>query len=57
MKMAFENKHSSASGILAMLQENDRNLQVYALKKLDLIVHQAWHEISEFLSKMYNTPH
>jgi len=52
--MSFEQKHSSAAGVLAHLQENERDLQIYALKKLDLIVHNAWHEISEHLSKMYS---
>ncbi len=54
VKMSFEQKHSSAAGVLAHLQENERDLQIYALKKLDLIVHNAWHEISEHLSKMYS---
>ena len=45
-------RHTSASGILAQLQDPSRDVQIYALKKLDQIVHYAWHEIADHVSKM-----
>ncbi len=40
-------RQSSAAGLLAMLNDNERDVQVYALRKLDQIVDVAWHEISD----------
>ena len=45
-------RHTSAQGILAQLQDSSRDVQIYALKKLDQIVHYAWHEIADHVSKM-----
>lgn len=41
---------SSASGILAMLQEDQVPLKVFALKNLNLLVGQFWAEISAHIS-------
>mmetsp|Transcript_25435 Transcript_25435/g.19176 ORF Transcript_25435/g.19176 Transcript_25435/m.19176 type:complete len:154 (-) Transcript_25435:2437-2898(-) len=38
---------ASVGGILSNLNEGERDLQIYALKKLKDVVHQFWHEISE----------
>jgi len=35
---------------LSLLREGERDMQIYALKKMQLIVHQCWHEISDHLS-------
>ena len=45
-------KHTSAAGILSQLSDPSRDVQVYALKKLDQIVHYAWHEISDHVPQM-----
>lgn len=45
-------RQSSAAGVLAQLKDPNREVQIYALKKLDQIVHVAWHEISDDVSKM-----
>jgi len=37
---------SSAAGLLALLEEPDEQLQLYALKKLDTVVHDHWFELS-----------
>jgi len=37
---------------LAQLQDSSRDVQIYALKKLDQIVHYAWHEIADHVSKI-----
>ena len=42
----------SATNFLAMLNGNEVSQQVYALKKLDLIVDNQWHEISDALPKI-----
>ena len=42
----------SATNFLAMLNSNEVSQQVYALKKLDLIVDNQWHEISDALPKI-----
>jgi hypothetical protein len=44
---------SSASGILALLDEPEEELQEHALQSLDEIVDVFWTEISESISKMY----
>ena len=43
---------SSASGLLAMLEEDHPELQVYALKNLNVLVNQFWAEISANISTM-----
>lgn len=45
-------KHYSAESVLPYLYEKERDLQIYALKKLDLIVDHAWHQISDKISKI-----
>ena len=42
----------SATHFLAMLNSDEVSQQVYALKKLDLIVDYQWHEISDALPKI-----
>ena len=42
----------SANHFLAMLNGEEVHQQVYALKKLDLIVDYQWHEISDALPKI-----
>ena len=56
MTLNFEGRHSSAQAALAMLSDKERDIQVYGLRKLDSIVHTAWHEISDHVSKMYDSP-
>lgn len=46
------NRHTSAAGILAQLSDPSKDVQIYALKKLDQIVHYSWHEIADHVSKM-----
>lgn len=46
------NAVGSATHFLAMLNGAEVNQQVYALKKLDLIVDYQWHEISDALPKI-----
>jgi 26S proteasome regulatory subunit N2 len=46
------NRHTSAAGVLAQLQDPQKDVQIYALKKLDSIVHYAWHEIADHVSRM-----
>lgn len=50
--MMFTEKHATAAGVLAQLTDPSRDVQIYALKKLDQIVHYAWHEIADHVSKM-----
>ncbi len=40
------------AGILSLLEEREEELNIYALKKLDLLVDQFWVEISESITKM-----
>jgi hypothetical protein len=40
------------AGIISLLEEPMPELQVFALKKLDLIVDEFWPEISEIIEKM-----
>lgn len=42
----------SANHFLAMLNGDEVSQQVYALKKLDMIVDYQWHEISDALPKI-----
>ncbi len=42
----------SVSGFLALLEEPDQQLQTYALAKLNDLVDQFWHEISDSISIM-----
>ena len=43
---------TSASGLLAMLEEEQDELKVYSLKNLNLLVDQFWAEISAKISTM-----
>ncbi|KAI8818052.1 armadillo-type protein [Fimicolochytrium jonesii] len=43
---------TSAAGVISLLDENEDELKVYALKKLDGIVDQFWAEISDAVSKI-----
>ena len=43
---------NSAQGILSLLDEKDFDIKVYALKKLSLIVDQAWPEIANYISTL-----
>lgn len=54
MSLAFLDggKQASAQAALAMLNDPEKDIQVYALQKLDHIVHYAWHEIADHVSKM-----
>lgn len=47
---------SSASGVLALLEEHDHNIKHHALQHLDQLVHSHWAEIASAIDKMY-TPH
>ena len=42
----------SAAGIVALLDEQEPELQSYALKRLDSLVHQFWAEIADAISKI-----
>lgn len=44
---------TSASGLLALLEESEPKLKVYALNKLDHIVDEFWPEISDNIQQMY----
>lgn len=39
-------------GVLSLLDEKETNLQIHALKKLNELVDQFWHEIADEISKM-----
>ncbi|KAJ1018085.1 hypothetical protein NDA16_004954 [Ustilago loliicola] len=43
---------TSAAGIVALLDEQEPELQSYALKRLDSLVHQFWAEIADAISKV-----
>ncbi|XP_064455516.1 26S proteasome non-ATPase regulatory subunit 1-like [Ornithodoros turicata] len=43
---------TSAAGIISLLDENQTELRVFALKKLDSIVNEFWPEISEAIEKI-----
>jgi 26S proteasome regulatory subunit N2 len=43
---------NTAMGILSLINEDNAQLQVYALKKLITIVDQYWFEIADFLANM-----
>ncbi|KAG0345034.1 proteasome regulatory particle base subunit [Podila humilis] len=43
---------TSAAGVIALLDEHDNELKVYALQKLNSIVDQFWAEISDAVSKI-----
>ena len=53
MMFMDQSKHTSAQGVLAQLADPSRDVQIYALKKLDTLVHYAWHEIADHVSKMF----
>uniref|UniRef100_A0A061QUJ8 26S proteasome non-ATPase regulatory subunit 1 homolog n=1 Tax=Tetraselmis sp. GSL018 TaxID=582737 RepID=A0A061QUJ8_9CHLO len=42
--------YSSASGLLALLEEDDDALRVHALKQLNEVVHEHWFQISSSIS-------
>jgi hypothetical protein len=45
---------TSAQGFISLLQEDEAELQVYALKKLNDVVDQFWAEIGhDSISRMY----
>jgi 26S proteasome regulatory subunit N2 len=48
---------TSASGLLALLEESEPKLKVYALEKLDNIVDEFWPEISDNIQQMYALTH
>ena len=39
-------------GIIALLDESEEDLKIYALQKLNTLVDQFWAEISDAVSKM-----
>lgn len=41
---------NSAQGILSMLEDKDPVIQVYALRKLDMVIDIAWPEAATYLS-------
>jgi 26S proteasome regulatory subunit N2 len=43
---------SSADGLLALLDEDESELKVFALSKLNDVVDQFWSEIAEQIKKM-----
>eukprot|EP00123_Amoebidium_parasiticum_P013699 comp22103_c0_seq1/m.32265 comp22103_c0_seq1/g.32265 ORF comp22103_c0_seq1/g.32265 comp22103_c0_seq1/m.32265 type:complete len:931 (-) comp22103_c0_seq1:132-2924(-) len=43
---------TSAAGVLALLDEPDTDLQVFALERLDEVVDQFWAEIADHISKI-----
>lgn len=47
---------TSASGLLALLEEYEPKLKVYALNQLDSIVDEFWPEISDNIQQMYAPP-
>ncbi|QSL66490.1 hypothetical protein MERGE_000870 [Pneumocystis wakefieldiae] len=42
----------SVGGVLSLLDEKETNLQIHALKKLNELVDQFWHEIADEISKI-----
>lgn len=44
---------SSAVGVVSLLDEDDVELQSYALEKLNGIVDHFWAEIADSVSKLY----
>ena len=44
---------TSASGLLALLEETEPKLKIYALEKLYSIVDEFWPEISDNIQQMY----
>ena len=53
MATRISSRMSSALGILNLLKENDVELQTYALRKLNLVAHQCWHEMANYLADLY----
>ena len=43
---------NSAQGILSLLEEKDKEIQLYALEKLNLVVDSCWPEIANYLSEL-----
>ncbi|CAB5365188.1 unnamed protein product, partial [Rhizophagus irregularis] len=43
---------TSAGGIIALLDESEEELKIYALEKLNTLVDQFWAEISDAVSKI-----
>ena len=48
----FISSLSSASGVLALLEEPDNQVKKYALETINLIVDNFWAEIADSISKM-----
>lgn len=44
---------TSAAGVISLLDEPQIELKIFALNKLNLIVHEFWAEISDVVDKMY----
>lgn len=45
-------KSQSAQGILSLMEEDNTQIKIYALKKLSLVVDQTWPEISNHLEAL-----
>ena len=43
---------SSASPLLALLEEDDDQLKIYALKQLDTVVQHFWYQISNYIPQV-----
>lgn len=43
---------TSAAGLLSLLDEEQLELQVYALNHLNAVIDQFWAEVSESIAKM-----
>ena len=43
---------TSAAGVISLLDEPQIELKIFALNKLNLIVHEFWAEISDVVDKM-----
>lgn len=41
---------SSAAGLLALLEEDDDSLKLYALQNLDKVIHEFWFQIASSIA-------
>ena len=48
---------TSASGVVALLQEDAQEVRLYALDALNAMVDGHWSEIADFLDKVYGLQH
>jgi len=46
---------TSASGLLALLEESEPKLKIYALERLNTLVDEFWPEISDNIQQMYTS--